>query len=81
VGRSDSRLKRSKRFQEKEMHKDFRCYMGWREKPLGTGEAAVIVIPLEEDELTDKQLGQLLKIFKVTTFSEETVDFTIQELD
>jgi len=63
------------------MHKDFRCYMGWREKPLGTGEAAVIVTPLEEDELTDKQLGQLLKIFEVTTFSEETIDFTIQELD
>jgi len=55
--------------------------MGWREKPLGTGEAAVIVIPLEEDELTDQQLGRLLKIFKVTTFSEETIDFTIQELD
>jgi hypothetical protein len=63
------------------MHKNFRCYIGWREKPLGTGEAAVIVIPLEENELTDKQLGQLLKIFEVTTFSEETVDFTIQELD
>jgi hypothetical protein len=55
--------------------------MGWREKPLDTGEAAVIVIPLEEDELTDKQLGQLLKVFRVTTFSEETIDFTIQELD
>ena len=63
------------------MHKDFRCYMGWREKPLGTWKAAVIVIPLEEDELTDQQLGRLLKIFKVTTFSEETIDFTIQELD
>ena len=48
---------------------------------MGTGEAAVIVIPLEEDELVDKQLGQLLKIFEVTTFSEETIDFTIQELD
>lgn len=58
------------------MHKDFRCYMGWREKPLGTGEAAVIVIPLEEDELTDEQLT----IFRVTTFSEETIDFKIQEL-
>ncbi len=63
------------------MNKDFRCYMGWREKPLGTGEATVIVIPLEEDELTDKQLGQLLKILGITTFSEETIDFTIQELD
>lgn len=63
------------------MHKDFRCYMGWREKPLGTGEAAVIVIPLEEDELTDEQLGKLLKTLRVTTFSEETIDFRIQELD
>ncbi len=67
--------------QEDLIHKDFTCYMGWREKPLGTGEAAVIVIPLEEDELTDKQLGRLLKVLKVTTFSGETIDFTIQELD
>lgn len=66
---------------EPEIHRDFRCYMGWREKPLGTGEAAVIVIPLEEDELTDEQLGHLEGILRVTTFSEETVDFTIQELD
>ena len=63
------------------MQKDFRCYMGWREKPLGTGEASVIVIPLEEDELTDEQLGKLLKILRITTFSEEMVDFKIQELD
>ena len=63
------------------MHKDFRCYMGWREKPLGTGETAVIVIPLEEDELTDEQLGKLLKTLRVTTFSEEMIDFRIQELD
>lgn len=62
-------------------HKDFTCYMGWREKPLGTGEAAVIVIPLEEDELTDDQLGQLLDPLRVTTFSGETIDFRIQELD
>lgn len=63
------------------MHKDFRCYKGWREKPLGAGEASVIVIPLEEDELTDEQLGKLLEILRVTTFSEETIDFKIQELD
>lgn len=63
------------------MHRDFRCYMGWREKPLGTGEAAVIVIPLEESELTDGQLDKLLKILRLTTFSEETIDFKIQELD
>jgi hypothetical protein len=59
---------------EPEIHRDFRCYMGWREKPLGTGEAAVIVIPLEEDELTDEQLGHLEGILRVTTC-------TIQELD
>jgi hypothetical protein len=55
--------------------------MGWREKPLGTGEAAFIVVPLEEEELSDKQLGWLMKILKLTTFSEETIDFRIQELD
>ena len=63
------------------MHKDFRCYMGWREKLLGIGEAAIIVVPLEENELSNKQLGQLLKILRVTTFSEEMINFTIQELD
>ena len=63
------------------MHKDFRCYMGWREKPLGTGEATVIIIPLEEDWLTDEQLCKLLKTLRVTTFSEETIDFRLQELD
>ena len=55
--------------------------MGWREKPLGTGEATIIIIPLEESELTNEQLSKLLKLFRVTTFSEETIDFTIQELD
>jgi len=55
--------------------------MGWREKPIGTGEAAVIVIPLREDKLTDNQLAELMKPLKVTTFSQETIDFTIQELD
>jgi len=63
------------------IHKDFVCYMGWREKPIGTGEAAVIVIPLGEDKLTDNQLAELMKPLKVTTFSQETIDFTIQELD
>jgi len=28
-----------------------------------------------------EQLNKLLKLFRVTTFSEETIDFTIQELD
>ena len=63
------------------IHKDFVCYMEWREKPIGTGEAAVIVIPLREDKLTDNQLAELMKPLKVTTFSQETIDFTIQELD
>lgn len=63
------------------LHKDFRCYMGWREKPLGTGEAAFIIVPLEEEELSDNQLGWLENILHLTTFSEETIDFNIQELD
>jgi hypothetical protein len=62
-------------------HENFRCYMGWREKPLGTGEAPFIIVPLEEEELSDKQLGRLMKILKLTTFSEETIDFRVQELD
>ena len=63
------------------IHKDLVCYMGWRERPIGTGEAAVIVIPLGEDGLSDSQLAELMKPLKVTSFSEETIDFTIQELD
>jgi len=63
------------------IHKDLVCYVGWRERPIGTGEAAVIVIPLGEDGLSDSQLGELMKPLKVTSFSEETIDFTIQELD
>jgi hypothetical protein len=55
--------------------------MGWREKPLGTGEAAFIIVPLEEKELSDDQLGWLENILHLTTFSEETIDFSIQELD
>jgi len=63
------------------VHKDLVCYMGWRERPIGTGEATVIVIPLGEDGLSNSQLGELMKLLKVTSFSEETIDFTIQELD
>ena len=63
------------------VHKDLVCYVGWRERPIGTGEAAVIVIPLEEDGLSDSQLAEIMKPLKVTSFSEETIDFTIQELD
>ena len=37
--------------------------MGWKEKPLGTGEATVIIVPLDEpDELTNEQLGKLMKV-------------------
>ena len=43
--------------------------------------ATIIVIPLEGSKLTTEQLGKLLNVFKITTFSEETIDFTIQELD
>lgn len=62
-------------------HKDFRCYMGWREPPLGTGEASVVVVPLDDEELTDQQLTKLMEALKVSHFSEETIDFRIQELD
>jgi len=65
----------------KYIHKDLVCYVGWRERPIGTGEAAVIVIPLGEDGLSDSQLAELMKPLKVTSFSQETIDFTIQELD
>jgi len=40
-----------------------------------------MVLPLEEHELTDDQLGRLMHVLTVTAFSEETIDFTIQELD
>ena len=62
-------------------HKDFRCYMGWREPPLGTGEASVVVVPLDDEELTDQQLTKLMEALKVSHFSEETIDFRIQEQD
>lgn len=58
---------------------DLRCYMGWREKPIGTGESAWIIVALQrkENELTDMEMGMLMPILKVTTFSEETIDFTV----
>gem|GEM_PF-2679391 len=63
------------------IHKDLVCYVGWRERPIGTGEATVIVIPLGEDGLRDNQLTEIMKPLKVTSFSQETIDFRIQELD
>jgi len=58
---------------------DLRCYMGWREKPIGTGESAWIIAALlrKDNELTDMEMGILMPILKVTTFSEETIDFTV----
>jgi hypothetical protein len=56
--------------------------MGWREKPLGTGEAVVIIIPIfDNTEEVEKQLNKLGKVLKVSTFSEETIQFFIEELD
>ena len=63
------------------VHRDFHCYMGWREKPLGTGEASVIIVPLDDEELTNQQFWALMETLRATTFSEETIDFRIQELD
>ena len=59
------------------------CRVFWREKPEGTGEAAVIIIPLDEraKEAVEKHWKKLAKIFDATTDSEETILFRILELD
>ena len=58
------------------------CYMGWREHPKGTGEASVIVIPLDKSkENIEYALEKLLGILGITTFSEETIRFSVLELD
>ena len=64
-------------------HEDVNCHLLWREKPLGTGESSVIIIPCDkkaEQAIHDHQT-ELRKIFDSSTDSEETIDFTIQELD
>ena len=59
------------------------CYMFWREKPKGTGEASVILIPLDEDaeKAIREKNKELLNVFNSTTDSEETICFYIEELD
>ncbi len=55
----------------------------WREKPLGTGESSVVIIPL--DDQSKKAIGEhvdvLHEIFNSTTDSEETIKYRIEELD
>jgi len=57
--------------------------MGWREHPKGTGEAAVIIIPLDSKsrENIEYDLEEILGILGITTFSEETINFEVLELD
>jgi len=65
------------------VHKNVKCFIYWREKPKGTGESSVIIIPCDgrARESIENHHEKLLKIFDSTTNSEETVDFRIQELD
>ena len=59
-------------------NEDFLCYVGWREPPLGTGESAYIVIPPKGERLTERQLQALLVPLQVSSFSEETIHFTVE---
>lgn len=61
-------------------HEDVRSYWLWREKPKGTGESAVIIIPLdyEAEEAYNKNLSKLHKIFNSTTDSEESLGYRSQ---
>lgn len=60
-----------------------KCYMLWREKPKGTGEASVILIPLDEraEKAIHRRNKELLDIFDSTTNSEETINFSVEDLD
>jgi len=62
----------------KQFHEQ-RCYMGWREPPLGSGESAIIICA--EDELSSEQLVELAKTLRISHFSEETLHYVIEELD
>lgn len=57
--------------------------MYWREKPLGKGEASVIIIPLDDmaKDVVEENIHELRRMFGSTTESEENIDFTIKELD
>lgn len=68
---------------DKLVHKGIKCYMYWREKPLGRGEASAIVIPLDDmaKDAIEENIAELRRMFSSTTESEENIDFTIEELD
>lgn len=62
---------------------ELNCFLLWREKPKGLGEAAVIIVPMDDivKESYNNHLKELLEIFDSTTDSEETIKFNILELD
>lgn len=68
---------------EKFVHENVKCYMYWREKPLGKGEASVIIIPLDDmaKDAIEENITELRRMFSSTTESEENIDFTIKDLD
>lgn len=66
-----------------ELPREERGHMFWREKPLGSGESSVIIIPFDEqaENAISEHFKILCQIFRSTTDSEETVKFRIEELD
>jgi len=69
-------------FEKRYTHSE-KCYMLWRENPKGTGEASVILIPLDEgaEKAIYRRNKELLNIFDSTTDSEETINFSLDDLD
>ena len=61
-------------------HEDIKSYWLWREQPKGTGESAVIIIPLDDEaeKSYNKNLNKIHKIFNSTTDSEETISYRSQ---
>lgn len=57
-----------------------KCLFLWRGEPKGTGEAAAIIVPMDDKatESYNKFTGELLEIFDATIDSEETIEFRIQ---
>ncbi len=61
-------------------HSGVRSFWLWREKPKGSGESAVIIIPLDTkaEKSYNKNLKKLHEIFDSTTDSEELMDYRSQ---
>ncbi len=65
------------------MHEEI-CYLGWKEKVIGAdGVAKVIIIPFDDEtrERIERVMDKLKELLDLTTFSEETIQFKILELD